>query len=261
MATLSVCGNQVTYTTTGDGPGLALLHGTTSGGVDGFGPAVARFAQDRAVITIDYAGCGASTLPGGELTLDLLVEQAAAAIRDAGSGPVDLLGFSLGAGVAAATAATYPDLVGRLVQVAGWATSEDPRHQMVFDTWSRIEALDPALGVRYGLSLAFSPRFLEALDRERFEQALGRAFPPGTRQRLEPGRRLDLRGALGMIVAPTLVVGLARDCLVPSSHALRLHALIPGSRYAEVDSGHAVFHENPVALVSLVHRFLLEDLF
>jgi pimeloyl-ACP methyl ester carboxylesterase len=45
---------------------------------------------------------------------------------------------------------------------------------------------------------------------------------------------------------------------VPSSHALRLQSLIPGSRYAELKSGHAVFLEKPDELVSLVLPFLTD---
>ncbi|MEO6921577.1 MAG: alpha/beta hydrolase [Collimonas sp.] len=119
MSTISVAGTTVHYTTSGTGPGLVLVHGTSIGTQANFGHVVERFTDQRQVISPDYAGCGNSTIPPGDLTLDILVEQIAGTIRHAADGPVDLLGDSLGAVVAAATAARYPSLVRRLVLVAG----------------------------------------------------------------------------------------------------------------------------------------------
>jgi pimeloyl-ACP methyl ester carboxylesterase len=53
------------------------------------------------------------------------VEQIAATIRHTSDGAADLIGDSLGAVVAAATAAHHPPLVRKLMLVAGSADSSD----------------------------------------------------------------------------------------------------------------------------------------
>ncbi|WP_271219568.1 alpha/beta fold hydrolase [Streptosporangium carneum] len=69
------------------------------------------------MITPNYAGSGGTPLPTGELTLDLLADQVAATF----GGPADLVGFSLGAVVAAAVAARHPGRVSREVRGRGSA--------------------------------------------------------------------------------------------------------------------------------------------
>ena len=122
MTAISAAGTTVHYSTAGKGPGMLLVHGTSIGAQANFGHVVERFTDQRQVFSPDYAGCGNSTIPPGDLKLDTLVEQIAATIRHASDGPVDLLGDSLGA--VAATAARYPALVRRLVLVAGWCWSQ-----------------------------------------------------------------------------------------------------------------------------------------
>jgi pimeloyl-ACP methyl ester carboxylesterase len=148
-----------------------------------------------------------STIPSGPLSRDLLVDQVAAVIGDADGCPVDPLGTSLGAVVAAATAASHPDLVGRPVLVAGWVGSQDARHQLVFETWKRLQRTDPEMSTRFGLSLAFSPRFLSDLGPERVAALVTWKFPAATDRRIDPGLRIDLSGVLPRITAPTLVMG------------------------------------------------------
>ncbi|MGI5327732.1 alpha/beta fold hydrolase [Actinomadura nitritigenes] len=259
MHTVHVRDTEVAYRRAGDGIGLVLLHGTNSDGASGFGHLVDRFTDRRTVITPDYAGAGHSTVPDGPLSLDLLVDQVAAVISDAGDSPVDLLGTSLGAVVAAATAASRPGLVRRLVLVAGWVSSRDARHRLVFETWKRLQDLDPELSTRFGMSLAFSPHFLSGLGPERVSALTTRRFPADTDRRIDLGLRIDLEGVLPRITAPTLVIGLTQDALVPVDHSRALHKMIPVSRYAEIDSGHAVQLERPKELTRLARAFLLES--
>lgn len=256
MRSVSVSGTTVSYRRDGRGPGLLLLHGTNSDGRSGFGHLITHFTGHRTVITPDYAGAGRSTLPEGPLSVELLAGQVAAVVTDYGEGPVDLLGTSLGAVVAAATAASRPELVRRLVLVAGWA-GPDARHRLVFETWKRLQQLDPELGTRFGLALAFSPPFLAGLGQERLGQLTTRGPATATDRRIDLGLRADIRRLLPRITAPTLVVGLTRDQLVPVEHSRALHAAIPDSRYAEIDSGHAVHLEKPDELVRLTRAFLL----
>ncbi|MFE5587303.1 alpha/beta fold hydrolase [Kitasatospora sp. NPDC056531] len=239
----------------GSGSGPLLLHGTNSDAAPGFGPAIDRFAGHRTVLAPDYAG--GSTVPDGPLDLDLLAEQAVAVITDTAVGPVDVVGVSLGAVVATATAAAHPHLVRRLVLVAGWVSSDDPRHRLVFRTWQALEASDPGLSTAFGLSLALSPGFLTGLGHARATQFADGRSPSGTRARIELGLRIDLRDRLPRITAPTMVIGLTQDNLVPATHARALHHAIAGSRYAEIDSGHAVVLERPDEFVRRVRDFVL----
>lgn len=256
MTVISAAGTSVHYSNSGKGPGLVLVHGTSIGAQANFGHVVERFTDRRQVISPDYAGCGNSTIPPGDLQLETLVEQIAATIRHASDGPVDLLGDSLGAVVAAATAARYPTLVRRLVLVAGWADSSDARHQMVFDTWARLEGLDAELSNRYVMSLAVSPPFLTALGHENIANFLRQAAPPDTKRRIELGLRIDIRNLLKEITAPALIVRGAHDYLVPEYQTRVLHQSITGSEYVQIESGHAAFLEQPEALISLIRKFL-----
>jgi pimeloyl-ACP methyl ester carboxylesterase len=258
MPIVNVSGTDVHYSVSGDGPGLVLVHGTSMDAASNFGHLVGRFADRHTVITPDYAGSGQTTAPAGGLTLDLLVDQVTAAARDATSGSVDLVGFSLGAVVAASLAARHPDLVRRLVLVAGWTHSEDPRLRLGMELWVRLLDVDPELAALQGPLVAFSPPFLSALGQDGLAQ-LGRAKPaPGTRDQIDLNLRVDIRDQLPRITAPTLVVGCTLDYLVPVQHARNLHQAIPHSRYAELDSGHVVFLERPAEIVAIIREFLGE---
>ncbi len=258
MHSVRVSGTVVPYSKEGSGPGLLLVHGTTVGWRSNFGHVVERFTDCREVITPDYAGSGKSTLPEGPLNLELLTEQIAAVARDATQGPVDLLGDSLGAVVAAATAARHPSLVRRLVLVAGWADSADPRHQLILETWARLQENSAELGSRFAMSLGVSPAFLTRLGRDTIEAFT--LMPPAanTLRRLQLGQRIDIRDSVRRIVAPTLILRGTQDYLIPEYQTRVLHELIPGSRYEALDCGHAAFVEQPDEIVRRVRGFLLE---
>lgn len=263
MRSICVHNTTVQYSVAGneDKQPLVLLHGTNSDGQTGFGAAISKLAENYKVIVPDYAGCGASTIPDGELKLELLVDQVIAVIREASPDrPVALAGVSLGAMVAASLAARFPELVQRLILIGGWVSSGDPRHKMVFDTWAKLESLDPSLSLRYGLSLVFSPTFLTALGHERLSQFLLRQFPKNIQERIDLGRRIDLSNDLPHIKVPTLVVGMTNDFLVPSYQAHALHQAIQNSEYVEIESGHAVFIEQPDLLIKYIKQFVGEQI-
>ncbi|MHB8341515.1 MAG: alpha/beta fold hydrolase [Mycobacteriales bacterium] len=102
-------------------PAVLLLHGVPGTAEDWAGVATG-LAADRTVLVPDLVGCGASEArtPAGlpalaqQLIALVLHETAGAAVK----GPMDVVGHSVGGGLAAAMAAERPDLVGRLALLA-----------------------------------------------------------------------------------------------------------------------------------------------
>ncbi|MFD0149154.1 alpha/beta fold hydrolase [Streptomyces sp. NPDC055721] len=261
MATVSVNGAHVHYEKTGSGPALVLVHGTGSGGAAvNWGQTAPRFTSHRTVITPDLSGTEATDDDGAPLTAEGLAAQVIAVIEDAANGPVDLLGFSMGSTVAATVAALRPDLVRRLILVAGWAhTDSDEYLRSLFTLWQDLGTSDPSSFGRAVAMTGFSRGFLNSIGREQFE-ALIPNMPPtsGTLRHIAYDLRVDIRPLLPRIEAPTLVIGGTQDITVPVEHSRALHAAITDSSYAEIDAGHVMFFEQEDAFVKLVTDFIEE---
>ncbi|MFJ6076302.1 alpha/beta fold hydrolase [Streptomyces sp. NPDC093065] len=64
------------YETRGSGPGLLLLHGTSSTGTGSWGTLLDALAAGHTVVAPDLPGSGNSPLPVGPLDLDTVADQA-----------------------------------------------------------------------------------------------------------------------------------------------------------------------------------------
>ncbi|MEV5374581.1 alpha/beta hydrolase [Streptomyces nondiastaticus] len=261
-ATVSVSGALVHYDRLGPSGStrtpLVLVHGTGSAGAAlTWGQIAPRFAEDRTVITPDLSGTDRTTDDGAPLTVEGLAAQVVAVIEDAGTGPVDLLGFSMGSPVAAAVAALRPDLVRRLILVAGWAHTEgDEFLRNTFALWNRLGTTDPEAFGRFVMMTGFSRGFLNAIGREQVDAMSANMPPtPGTLRHADLDARVDIRGLLPRVQAETLVIGCLQDATVPVEQSRALHAAIPGSTYAELDTGHVAFFERPEEFRKLVDEF------
>jgi pimeloyl-ACP methyl ester carboxylesterase len=257
----SVGDARVAYAVDGSGPGLVLVHGTGGSGAIDWGPLVGRFTDAWTVICPDYAGSGETPDGGGQLTLSGLAAQVAGAAAAAGSDAFDLVGFSLGAAVAAQLAADAPQRVRGLVLIGGMVnTVDDARMQVQFGLWERLARQDPDLFARVALLSVLSPGFVSALTLEEAEAAVAfgvRNRQPGTDRQLALDRRIDLRSSLGLIRARTLVIGQTLDTVVPVDHARELQAGIDGAEYHEIPTGHHGLLEQPDVVAKLIRDFLL----
>ncbi|AXI78510.1 alpha/beta fold hydrolase [Peterkaempfera bronchialis] len=259
MPTVSAGNARVHYREDGSGPGLVFVHGTGFGSEGTWGHLVEHFTDRRTVILPDFAGCGETQDDGGELTAELLAEQIAGVIEEAGNGPVDLVGFSLGSVVAATVAATRPDLVRRLVLTAGWSHPHDEYLRNHMTTWRGTKGDADAFG-RFGTLTAFSRTFLNTLGSEQVEGIIkGNQPTEGALRHIDLNLRVDIRELLPKIQAPTLVIGCTQDATIPVELVRELHAGIEGSSYAELDSGHVVVFEKPAEFVQLVQEFIHQD--
>lgn len=112
-----VNGINLYYETHGAGRPLILLHGGLGSG-EMFGPLLPALSGRRQVIAPDLQGHGRTADIDRPLDVRLMADDIAALIGHLGLDKPDLVGYSLGGGVALQTAIKYPALVGRLVAVS-----------------------------------------------------------------------------------------------------------------------------------------------
>jgi len=106
------------YEITGKGEPMLLLHGGL-GSIDMFGPVRPLLAKSRQVVAVDLHGHGRTALGNRHFNLIDQGADMAALLKRLGYGPVDVMGYSMGAGVAFQLAVQHPAAVRRLVLVSG----------------------------------------------------------------------------------------------------------------------------------------------
>lgn len=243
-------GAEVQYQVDGSGPHLVLVPGTGPDANITWGHLVPGFADDHTVVRMDFADLSTAD---GEVTIEVLAEQVAAVITATAAGPVDLVGFSMGAVVCAVVAATRPELVRQLVVIGGWTCAEDPYLRNLFRAWRRAGDLDVEVFARIGTMTAFSPGFMSVLGTEQVEGLVSNTHPaPKTLRELDLILATDIRAHLPNVRAETLVIGSTQDRTIPVANTRELHAAIPGSGYVEIDSGHVVLFEAAEQITKLI---------
>jgi pimeloyl-ACP methyl ester carboxylesterase len=239
MPSVRVGDVDVAYGVEGEGLPLLLVHGTAQSRV-GWVQLAPLLAPTFECIMPDLPGSGETLDPGGPLEVADLARLVLAVADDLGHDRIHLLGYSLGAVVAAEAAAQAGPRVRSLTLLCGWATT-DARMRFTFDLWQRLLATDRELFARYVLADAFTASFFELLGSDEKEvvalTAVG--FAPGSDRHLELDQRVDIAQRLGAISAPTLVVGGLEDRWVDIRHSRELAERIPTARLVELPCGHA----------------------
>ena len=105
------------YEIHGDGEPLLVLHGGL-GSIDLFGPSPALLAAGRQVIAVDLHGHGRTPLGDRPIRLIDMGDDMAVLLERLGYRQVDVLGYSMGGGVALRLAVQHPELVRRLCLVS-----------------------------------------------------------------------------------------------------------------------------------------------
>jgi pimeloyl-ACP methyl ester carboxylesterase len=105
------------YAVYGTGEPLLLLHGGL-GQIEMFGPNLTKLAQSRQVIGVDLQGHGRTPLGNRKISLVDIGNDMAGVLNKLGYDKVDVLGYSMGGGVAFQFAVQHPERVGRLVLVS-----------------------------------------------------------------------------------------------------------------------------------------------
>jgi pimeloyl-ACP methyl ester carboxylesterase len=112
-----VNGVNLYFETHGTGRPLILIHGGLASG-EMFGPILPALTERRQVIVPDLQGHGRTADIDRPIDHRLMADDIAALIDHLGLDKPDLIGYSLGGGVAFFTASKYPDKVGKLVMAS-----------------------------------------------------------------------------------------------------------------------------------------------
>jgi pimeloyl-ACP methyl ester carboxylesterase len=215
MSYADVDGLALWYEEHGSGDPLILLHGGM-GASEMFDPILDQLAAGRRVITVDLPGHGHTASPGKPLRYEAMADQIAGLIRHLGLEQADLMGLSLGAGVAQRTAIQHPGLVRRLIVVSA------PCRQ---DGWfPEVVAGQSALG----------PEAAEMIKQSPFYAHYAKVAPnpdDWTRHVCEVGELLshdyDWTAGVADITAPTLLVFADTDSVRPA-HIVEFFGLLGG---------------------------------
>ncbi|GGC95252.1 LuxR family transcriptional regulator [Tersicoccus solisilvae] len=254
-------GTELAIAETGAGRPLVYVNGWVGHlGQDMAMPSVRAFyaslGEGARLVRYDRAGCGLSSPSGRAPSLAFELEQLDAVVGALGPGPVDLMGTSLGAPVAAAWAAAHPDAVRRLVLYGGWVNGADLAPP---DVRAHILGLVEAhwgLGSEV-LTGVFAPDAPPA-DRAEFGRYQRASSTAATaRALLALGYELDVGALLGRVHAPALVVHRAGDRAAPVAQGTALARGIAGARLVVLSGrSHLPWVGDAAAVVAAVRRFL-----
>ena len=129
-----VNGLHLYYETHGSGRPMILLHGGLGTG-EMFGPTLPALSANHQVIAPDLQGHGRTADIDRPIDIRLMADDIAALIDHLELDKPDIVGYSLGGGVAFMTAAKYPDKIRRLV---------------IASVYLRPDVVDPALRAQQG---------------------------------------------------------------------------------------------------------------
>jgi pimeloyl-ACP methyl ester carboxylesterase len=236
-------------------------------------PAVAE-AGYRA-IAVDLPGFGASEMPAEKISIGGYGRFVEALLEELGTGPVALVGNSMGGFIGAEVAIQFPQHVDRLVLVSAAGISvEHERNERALDVMYRAERFTTmavaglaaradnvsrrpgARKMLMRLVAAHPDRLPAPLVAEMVRGAGTEGFLPA----LDALTDYPIRERLGKISAPTLIVWGTEDRLVPVKDADVFEELIPNARkIVYEDTGHVAMLERPADFNRELFGFLGEQ--
>jgi class 3 adenylate cyclase len=188
-----------------------------------------RFSRFARVTQVEKRGVGLSDRISAPATLEQRMDDLRVVMDAEGIERAAIVGISDGASMSALFAATHPERVSSLVLWAGGAgppAAEEVRSALlpwVQEAWGSGEVLSVLLRVGSSADI----QRLAKLERYSMSPRMARAL-------LDMDFTNDIRGALPVISAPTLVVHRRGDPILRRERAVALAELVPGARRVEL---------------------------
>jgi pimeloyl-ACP methyl ester carboxylesterase len=212
-----VNGLHLYYETHGHGRPMVLLHGGLASG-ETFGPIMPALSADHTVIAPDLQGHGRTADIDRPIDVRLMADDIAALITYLGLDHPDVVGYSLGGGVAFWTAVRHPAKVGRMVMVSAN---------------TRRDAIYPEMLAQQGNMNAAAAEFMK--DTPMYELYQRTAPRPEDFPRLldkigqSMANDFDFNDEVRGLKVPTLVAFGDTD-MTPPSHAVEIFELLGGGQ-------------------------------
>ena len=219
---------------------VVFLHGW---GCDGsiFEPVAKRLANCRNYL-VDFAGFGKTPPPERGYAVADYARELRQFLQEQQLSRVTLVGHSFGCRVAMVLAATYPQLVDRMLLVAPAGL-----RRFSLKRWWRVHV--------YKLR-----KFFAKLTRTPLKNNYGsedyRNCSPTMQATFVKVVNEDLSTYARRVACPVLIVNGRNDTATPLAHAKRLQRLIADSQLVEIDGDHFAFFTSPRAFANTVKNFV-----
>jgi pimeloyl-ACP methyl ester carboxylesterase len=210
-----VNGLKLYYETHGAGRPMILLHGGLGSG-EMFGPVLPLLAEQHQVVSVDLQGHGRTADIDRPIDVRLMAGDIAALIEHIELDRPDVVGYSLGGGVALQTAVQYPNKVRRLV---------------VASANIRPDAIFPEMRVQQGKVNAAAVEFMKDTPMYQLYQRVAprpEDFPRLLNKMGEAmSKDFDFTEAVRGLQVPTMIVAADAD-MAPPSHYVEIFKLLDG---------------------------------
>ncbi len=215
MSYAEVNGINLYYETHGSGRPLILLHGGLGSG-EMFGPILAGFADHHQVIVPDLQGHGRTADIDRPLDVRFMADDVAALIDHLGLDRPDVVGYSLGGGVAMQVAFRHPEKIRRLV-----AASANIRRSAIYPEMLGQQGQVSAAAAEYMKDTPMYELYQRVAPRpEDFPKLLDKIGAAMAQD-------FDFTEEVRALQVPSLIVAADAD-MAPPSHYVEVFGLLDG---------------------------------
>ncbi len=203
------------YESHGTGRPMILLHGGL-GSSDMYAPVLPQLTQRHQVVTVDLQGHGRTADIDRPIDVRLMADDIAALIDELGLEKPDVVGYSLGGGVALHTAAKYPAKIRRLV-----AASANLRPEAIYAEMRAQQGQVSAAAIEFMKDTPMYQLYQKVAPRpEDFPRLLDKIGA-------SMAKDFDFTEEVRSLQVPTLIVAADAD-MAPPSHYVEVFKLLGG---------------------------------
>jgi proline iminopeptidase len=254
---------------------VIVVHGGAGLPHEYFHPMLYNLSRYARLVYFDRrADMLSTTTRHGVATVEEMSDDIDALRKSLGLDRVTLLGHSFGGTIALNYALRHPDNVKRLILVSASAAVENPNagEQRILKSMSKAEvakynssedgtgASRPCERVRLRYGVLY-PHYFHKLVPYDFDRGVYTAYFDALSKKealASDSRAVDLRGQLGNVKAPTLVIAGKYDLVTTPDQSTELATGIPRSKLVMMEhSGHFPFFEENYLFTEWVHRFMV----